>query len=116
MSIDRSLTSLRPEFSAKLLLLTFLVQQHGLPLRVFETYRTNERQAKLYERGVSKIKKNGGHTLGRAADFVGWDGRRWSWQVDNDVWEKFEALVDEVGGLKWGGRWSFYDPFHVELE
>jgi len=79
-----------------------------------ETYRTQERQDKLYKKGKNtttvRISK---HTLGLAADIYFTDGKR--------ILAYEEAPYLELGkmgedlGLTWGGRWKIpFDPAHYE--
>ena len=78
---------------------------------LFETFRSVERQAALFEQGRSKLRRVGVHHYGLAADLV----RRVNGQLD---WEADYALLGELAraeGLVWGGEWkSFPDVVHIQ--
>lgn len=112
-----------------------IIKFHNLPIRRFETWRSNERQLDCFNRGASKVKTGGSHNEGRAVDYVyygslagmGPDGIitidqnenvGWSWDKKADpvynclaffVQQKFPSVVC-------GAFWtSFYDPAHYEI-
>ena len=55
---------------------------NGLELMVFETYRSQDRQALLYERGATKLQKVGVHHYGLACDIVRSINGEPSWKGD----------------------------------
>jgi hypothetical protein len=89
----------------------------GVKLMVFETYRSQQRQAELFKQGASKLRKVGVHHFGLACDLVRDVHGEPSWKGD------FSFLKDlaEDNGLIWGGDWgndtvvhSFVDSDHVQ--
>ncbi len=89
----------------------------GIKLMVFETYRSQERQRKLFYQGVTQLKAVGVHHYGLACDLVKNIGGQPSWDGD------FSCLgpLARKHGLIWGGDWgspekphSFRDPVHVQ--
>lgn len=85
----------------------------GLTLMVVETYRTAERQDRLKGRRRSRL--SGGqskHQHGLAIDVVPVINGKFIW-YNRKLWLKIGKL-GEARGLRWGGRWNFYDPGHFE--
>lgn len=91
--------------------------------RVFETARTEERQAYLYGFGreyddgrgpVTKAKtaKGGWHFYLLATDIVEDDAT--PWQAPNAFWQSL-GLAAERHGCVWGGRWKIVDLPHVQM-
>jgi hypothetical protein len=84
-------------------------QAEGLPFRVFEAFRTPERQAWLYEQGRGRptgpVVTNAQawssyHQYGLAVDFVLWLNGAWSWSslgVNAGRWERLHTLGGKVG-------------------
>jgi hypothetical protein len=92
--------------------------------RVFETLRTEERQAYLYGFGrqyddgrgpVTKAKSalNGWHAFGLAADIVENDATPWT--APNAFWQSL-GLAYEKHGCVWGGRWRVVDLPHGQWQ
>jgi peptidoglycan L-alanyl-D-glutamate endopeptidase CwlK len=96
-----------------------IIQYHNLPLKVFETKRTLERQEWLFEQGYSKT-LNSRHLDGSAVDFVYYKDGKWSW--DNGVLHYYHFLgerVKELFGnrLMWGKDFiNLTDLPHFELK
>ena len=95
-------------------------QETGHTLSIVETYRSPERQAKLYEQGrttsgqVVTGTKESFHTLGLALDICGdinpsKKGRQDPYNID---WPKLGSIVIRHG-CTWGGNWG--DSCHIEL-
>jgi hypothetical protein len=89
----------------------------GIPLMVFETFRSQARQQQLFEQGASKLKHVGVHNFGLAADIVRVVGKDPSWKGDFS----FLGVLAAKYGLVWGGDWgtpnikhSFVDTCHVQ--
>ena len=82
-----------------------IIIEHRLPFRVFETYRSLDRQKILFETGASKT-LDSLHLTGDAWDVAEWTGGNWSW--DDIFW--FQVLgiltVSLIQGLKWGADWN----------
>ncbi|MDR7270646.1 hypothetical protein J2X20_003304 [Pelomonas saccharophila] len=111
---DRDLARLHPAMRAKVEELLQLFAQQSLPFRVFEAYRSPERQNWLYEQGRTRP---GGkvtnarawesfHQYGLAVDFVLFENGQWSWDDSGPRaghWRKLRELIDQVGlhSLSW---------------
>lgn len=131
----QDLAKLHPVFLSSALRLLARIDELGLPLRVWETYRTVERQEQLYLDGKSKIRRKGSHTVGCAFDLVLREHpvNLWTNGVDEsrttvdepatyEVWRRLGQLIhDEFPELEWGGDWREtgqllgWDPYHVQL-
>ncbi len=129
-----SMAELVPDFRNRLERVLDRLENEGFSPKVNETFRSEARQALMFELGTSKTPKVGNHHWGRAADIV--DGRKDAqgrvvlWGASLDTWSNaaerqrmadnfFAALgrAAKAEGLTWGGDWrSFPDPAHVELK
>ena len=89
-------------------------RKKGLNVDVFETFRSPERQVKLYNEGRSKIKAGGYHQFGLAADLVLKDAKgNWTW--DNPKGYDLLATLAVREGLDPGHFWkSFKDSPHMQ--
>ena len=77
-------------------------------LHIFETYRSNVRQAHLYSKGFSKIRQFGMHYYGVAVDLVFKDYGKWTWDGDyQTVRKKYKER-----GLIVLGNW---DMAHAQM-
>ncbi|HXT78230.1 MAG TPA: M15 family metallopeptidase [Acetobacteraceae bacterium] len=91
--------------------------QGGIPVMVFETFRSQERQAQLFAQGASTLKTVGVHHYGLACDIVKDINGEPSWKGDFSFLGKLAHSV----GMIWGGDWgdpkakhSFVDSDHVQ--
>lgn len=117
---EESVNLLYPPFAKKLNTAIINARAAGIPVEVFETFRTKERQNHLYAKGRSKpgpIRTNrmGGwswHNYGIAADIVMRINGRYNW--DELKFYKDAALYFEEQGLHWAGR-SGFELVHYEL-
>lgn len=89
----------------------------GITLMVTETFRSKERQQKLFDTGASKLRAVGVHHYGLAVDFAKVIGGKASWDGD---WTFLRDLALQ-NGMIWGGDWgapaaphSFRDMDHVQ--
>ena len=89
----------------------------GIPLMVYETYRSQARQEMLFRAGVTRLEKVGVHHYGLAADLVRCLDGEPSWKGDFS----FLGELARKHGLIWGGDWgdpdvrhSFVDVFHLQ--
>lgn len=89
----------------------------GIRLMVFETYRSQERQAQLFSQGASQLRTVGVHHYGLACDIVKNVNGKPSWEGDFG----FLGPLARAHGLVWGGDWgrpdlphSFRDTDHVQ--
>lgn len=91
----------------------------NISLKVWETYRSEQRQLSLYQQKATKLRTVGVHHYGLAADIVKWVNGEPSWRGD---WAFFGNLAREEG-LTWGGDWDrnsatlnhFNDMDHVQF-
>ena len=105
---------LYPQFSFLILKLFVSARKEGLPICIYETYRSQERQAELFNKGVTKLKTNGMHHFGIAADLIFLNGKNPSWDSKNN-WQRLGTLGQALG-LEWGGSWkNFVDLPHFQL-
>lgn len=129
---NANIDSLRDPFKSAIRWMIFLIDKEGLPVTVFETLRTNERQESLKSKGASKAGAGQSpHNYGLACDFVldtnkvKVQKREWNGKMYPDAWDyetpEAKAVYDRLGelaesiGLEWGGRWKFIDVPHVQL-
>lgn len=122
---DRDLGRLHPSMRAKVEALLGLFAQESLPFRVFEAYRSPERQNWLYEQGRSRP---GGkvtnarawesfHQYGLAVDFVLFENGQWSWDDSGPraaYWRRLPELIKQVElrSLDWEAP---HAEWHVDL-
>lgn len=104
---------LHPQFAFCILKLFINAHKEGLKICVFETYRSQERQLDLFNKGKTKLSKNGMHHFGIAADIV------FRTEKNQPIWQGDWATLGKIGkdlGLYWGGDWeSFRDYPHFQL-
>lgn len=83
----------------------------GVKLMVFESYRSQARQTKLFAQGATQLKTVGVHHYGLACDLVKNVNGSPSWKGDF----KFLGKLAKKHGLVWGGNWrGFTDEVHVQ--
>jgi len=140
-SVEKDLSKLSPTFSPIWEKVAETIEENGLPLVIFETYRSSERQTYLFEEGRSKLKgKSGAHCHGMAVDlildtenfsdlsgFSPWEtGVKSGRVVFPDVLAVWLWLGRELKmkhpEIRWGGDWRRgkqvalgWDPYHIEL-
>lgn len=91
----------------------------GIPLRVFQGYRSPKEQQRMKDRGVSRAGPGQSpHQYGCAVDMIhvarAWEG------MTREQWDVLGAIGKEVArrmgiDVDWGGDWDFYDPAHWQL-
>jgi len=121
------------------------VRSKGLPLLVWEVYRSREQQRALYAQGrtdaelrkagfsdeeIAKYRKQGYlstkpvvtnlrtpryHGTGRAMDCCWLLDGKPTWNVPEEWWNTYGRAA-EAHGLTWGGRWKMRDLPHVQYE
>lgn len=101
------LTWLYPPFRAQIEKMPPLAAQGGMKIMIFETYRSPTRQLDMFNTKKSKLKTNGMHMYGVAADLVFADRRgRPTWKEPfPGAWKRLGALGRALG-LYWGGDWK----------
>ena len=83
----------------------------GTGFRVFETYRSPERQDALFKKGTTKaIRYQSAHQYGLAVDYVMFRDGKWTWEIEPYEWEILHTHARECG-LELGPNW---DPGHIE--
>lgn len=99
---NRNTSLLAPFFETRLLKALDACKEAGLPLAVFEAYRSPDRQNHLYAQGRTrdgKIVTNAKawesfHNVSMAADLVFYENKVWSWQGD---WDKAHDILHAHG-------------------
>ena len=100
--------------------------ERGIDVLVTCTYRTQEEQDELWERGRTKPgnkvtwTRNSKHTERVALDFAIVKDGKAVWDIKADINENDIADYTEVGkmaeeeGFQWGGRWKPPDSCHIQ--
>jgi hypothetical protein len=90
---------------------------NGMPLMIFETYRSQARQAMLFSQHVTQLRNVGVHHYGLACDLVKSVNGEPNWKGDFSL----VGQLARAHGLIWGGNWgrpdlphSFRDWPHVQ--
>lgn len=121
------------------------VRGHGLPLVVWEVYRSREKQRALYAQGrsdevlrkigyadweikryrewgytvdkpvVTKILNPTFHGTGRAMDCCWLVNGKPTWNVLLEWWHTYGSAA-KAHGLTWGGDWKMRDYAHVQYD
>lgn len=105
---QRDPAQLHPSFRAALAQLLARLAAETLPFRVFEAFRTPERQEWLYAQGRTRagsVVTNARawasfHQYGMAVDLVLFIDGQWSWSSDGPLaahWERMRELARDVG-------------------
>ena len=116
-----TLNLLYPPFRSKLLAGLAEARKAEIPLQLFETIRTRERQSILYAQGrtapgriITRARAGRSyHQYGLAADLVMWIDGKWSW-AETDLYRKAGPIFERYG-LTWLGRTS-RDLVHYQLK
>lgn len=111
--LTTDLDILYPPFAFSIIKLFAQAYQEELKVSIFETYRSQDRQLDLFNKGKTKLRTNGMHHFGVAVDIVFLD------EKNNPSWnEKYNwKRLGEIGkslGLIWGGDWPWDKP-HFQL-
>lgn len=101
------LEALHPILRESVLQLLQSFQSEGLPFRLYEGFRSPQRQAWLYQQGQSSgsmITESDAwasyHQYGLAVDFVLWLNGTWSWNtlgINAGRWQRLYDLGERVG-------------------
>lgn len=105
LKVNRNLDLLAPKLKTIVLDCLLVCEEIGYPARVFEGYRSPERQNYLYSLGrsipgkiVTKRKAWGSwHQLGLAVDIAFYHNNEWTW---DGPWEKTAEIFTQHG-LQW---------------
>lgn len=94
-----------------------MAQKIGIALMIYETYRSQQRQQELFNKGATKLRAVGVHHYGLACDIVRSVNGEPSWKGDFS----FLGNLAQSCGLIWGGDWGapqiqhhFVDSVHVQ--
>jgi peptidoglycan L-alanyl-D-glutamate endopeptidase CwlK len=122
MKRETSLNLLYPPFLYRLLKGVKAARAAGIPLHVFESYRSPARQQWLYEQGRSRegrivTRARAGrswHNYGIATDLVLVIDGKWTWEHE-DLYVRAAPYL-EACGLQWQGRSKkFVELVHYQL-
>lgn len=93
--------------------MTAVFQAHGWPLVITSGRRTAAHQAELIKAGLTRARQSR-HIQGTAFDvsFTGFT-RDEALKLPPWVWTAV-GKAGEALGLRWGGRFQDYDPFHFD--
>ncbi len=98
------------------------LDERSHPGRLFEGFRSLDRQAELYAQGRTRPGHIVTHTrpgrsihnYGLAIDMVLFINGKWSWQENGGLWEEMGTIGSSIG-FTWGGTWSsFPDRPHFQ--
>ena len=119
---NAELKNLHPVVREKVEILTQKLKDEGNPIRLFEGFRSPQRQAHLYSQGRTtsgSIKTKAKpwqslHQYGVACDFVLYIDGNWSWETSGNYanyWNRYHELAREIGlkSLSW-------EKPHIQLE
>ncbi len=116
---DRDLSKVHPVVRAALQQVLADLEQKGLPFRIFEGFRTPERQNYLYAPGhtapgpkVTNARAwQSMHQYGLAADLVLFVDGKWSWGGQSSDWKAMHEAAE-----KHGLQFLSFEAPHVELK
>lgn len=115
---NRDLSLLHPNMRSRVAQVMADIDQAGLPLKVFEAWRSPERQQFLFAQGRTrpgrKVTFSRGwesyHQYGLAVDIVGFVDGNWTWDLPDATWTRMHA-IGAAHGLE---RLGFETP-HLQL-
>ena len=108
--LNRDPARLLPSFADTVEVLFQRLRARGFDPVLNEGYRSPERGAHLKSLGYSQTGDRSLHVYGAAVDIISAAG---GWQGSEDLWQAMGPIAEDLG-LVWGGRWSFYDPAHLQ--
>jgi hypothetical protein len=111
--LTADLDVLYPPFALNILKTFAISRKEGLSTFIYETYRSQTRQLELFNKGATKLKTNGMHHFGVAADIIFLDDKNnLSWNEKHD-WKRLGEIGKSMN-LVWGGDWPWDKP-HFQL-
>ena len=120
MSVNNNIDDLLPVMRRGVTEFTRRCEAAGHRVRIFETYRSQERQQQLFAQGrtapgnIVTNTTTSSHMYRIAFDFIRADGRP-GWDDSDGFFGKCGAIWREMGGT-WGGDWrNFIDKPHCEF-
>lgn len=121
---DQYLSNLHPKVQPLARMFLDEAYSAGLDPRIQETFRSRDRQDKLYAQGRTApgaivTKARGGqsnHNYGVAFDVVpGALLSQKNWAPEDARWQQLGAIAAKHG-LEWGGNWKFVDKPHFQMK
>lgn len=117
-SANRDTTLLHPALRTRVASVMADIAAANLPLRIFEAWRSPQRQRHLYAQGRTRPGKivtyaqawESYHQYGLAVDIVGFVNNSWTWDLPASVWKKMHE-IGKAHGLE---RLGFETP-HLQL-
>ena len=113
-----SLDLLFPAFKSKVEALMVESAAAGQPLKILETYRSNERQVQLFNQHATKLKNVGVHHYGLACDIVKLVHGQPSFEGDYTFLCELATKHGLISGANWGtpkAVHTFKDMDHVQF-
>lgn len=117
-NVCKDVNMLEPGFRAKVQQVLDQAHKDGHDLRIAETFRSQARQAQLFQQGYTQLRKVGVHNFGLACDFSLFingkyegDGEKYSFLLD------YGKKFNFISGIDWGTPWqkhSFHDWDHIQ--
>lgn len=105
-----------PNLTRKVKAVLHDLRSQGLPAVVVEVLRSKTKAALMKATGKSLTGLKSKHIIGKAADIAFWDGKKITWAVPLEYWNKLGSSAD-AHELIWGGTWkSLVDKNHIELK
>ncbi len=106
---DTSLEKLHPDFRRKVMELQKRLITENIPMKLFEGFRSPQRQCHLYSKGrtgpgnivTQAAPWWSAHQYGLAADFVRFENGSWNWNNETTQqrkdWERYHEIAQEIG-------------------
>jgi hypothetical protein len=113
----KSLDMLEPVTRAAVVAIMAESAAAGMPLWVVETFRSQERQELLYQRGATELRTVGTHHFGVACDLVKDINGEPNWSGSFDFLRVLANKHGLISGADWGEpdiHHDFVDPDHVQ--
>jgi len=118
VNICRDMALLEPSFRAKVQSLVAQASKDGHDIIIAETFRSQARQAHLFEQGYTQLKNVGVHNYGLACDFnLFIDGVYQSDGAKYKFLHDYEKKFRIISGQLWGTPWqkhTFTDWDHIQ--
>lgn len=106
------LQMLEPNMRRKVQAILADAHAHGVEYMVWETFRSQERQAQLFEQGATELRRVGVHHYGLACDLVKSINGEPSWKGDFSLLRHLAHAHGLVSGADWP---TFPDEGHIQL-
>jgi len=117
-NVCKDINMLEPGFRAKVQDVLDQAHHDGYDLRVAETFRSQARQAHLFELGYTQLKKVGTHNFGLAVDVSLFIGGKYEDDGSNYAFlHGYEKKFKVISGQQWGTPWAthtFTDWPHLQ--